>query len=169
METKITTYRDYHEISHTMRFPFNESINLEKVKYASPNAILKSKDIREYFISALQARIGACTSQLFKNYNNVIHVSEYQIEFVIKSENKIHPYNIPSVNVMNKMIKWLETGNCNVDSAPCGGWEQLGKALYWVEKEKWTVIIEGISVKVSFEDLISMIFILHNTQIPVSL
>ena len=162
MKTKITTYREngYHEISHTMRFPFNDEINLDKVRYVSLKDILKSEEIREYLSNALQARIGACTSQLFKNYNNVIRTSEYYIQFILKSSNKIHSYNIPTVNAMNDMIKWLNEGGCNIAASPQAGWEQLIKALYWVDKptEEWTVLIEGIPVKVSFGDLISAVW-----------
>ena len=161
MEAKITT------------FHFSENkIIPEKAVRLNYQQILASKEIRNFLILALKSRIEACTSQLFKNYNNVVHTSEHQIEFVIQSANKIHSYNIPSVNCMNNMIEWVSMYSPNYDiiDAPQGGWEQLGKALYWVEKpeKEFTIYLEKMPVKVSFGDIISLVWMAHSTQIGIN-
>ena len=88
----------------------------------------------EVCVRALEARMDACVSMLFRNRNNVVISNEYQVIFK-KSNGHYHAFNHPSFKAMEEFKEYLEYGAWT-SYKPQQVWvRQLLKALYWIPEE----------------------------------
>lgn len=86
-------------------------------------------------ILALQMRMDACVSMLFRNRNNIIKSDECQVVFK-KNNGQIHSFNYPSFEAMEHILKQFEEGDwCGIRENPIGV-RQLLKALYWIPESE---------------------------------
>lgn len=88
----------------------------------------------EVCIRALEARMDACVSMLFRNRNNVVISNEFQVVFK-KSNGHYHAFNHPSFKAMEEFKEYLMNGYWT-SYKPEQAWvQQLLKALYWIPEE----------------------------------
>lgn len=88
----------------------------------------------EVCIRALETRMDACVSMLFRNRNNVVVSNKHQVIFK-KANGQYHAFNHPSFNAMEAMKEYLENGNWKLYRPGQSGVQQLQKALYWIPEE----------------------------------
>lgn len=88
----------------------------------------------EVCIRALESRMDACVSMLFRNRNNVVVSNQFQIIFK-KANGQYHAFNHPSFRAMEAMKEYLENGNWKLYRPGQSGVQQLQKALYWIPEE----------------------------------
>ena len=88
----------------------------------------------EVCIRALEARMDACVSMLFRNRNNVVISNECQVIFK-KSNGQYHSFNHPSFKAMEAMKEYLEKGDWKLGKPEQAWVRQLLKALYWIPEE----------------------------------
>lgn len=88
----------------------------------------------EVLIKALNMRMDACVSMLFRNRDNVIKSNSTAVWFK-KKNGHIHEFNFNSFDVMNNMIQYLSHGCWNSVLEDKVGIYQLLKALYWIPEE----------------------------------
>jgi hypothetical protein len=145
LDLSLVTVREKHsEFTHTFIIPFKK--NTTPVRPITFEQIFEA--YRDLIIEALQARMNACVSMLYRNIDRVIYSDEYCVQFARK-DGTIHSFNHPSYKVMEETINHLNVENyCLIGKANC---DQIAKALYWIEKPSSP--INGIS----FGNLISCI------------
>ena len=85
-------------------------------------------------IKALELRMDACVSMLFRNRNNVVKANEDQIVFK-KKNSLLHSFNHQSFQAMERMVDDLQKGNWKCVKENYIGCFQLLKALYWIPEE----------------------------------
>lgn len=131
---KVYTENKYSEFTTFFRIPFNK---------VDPATIFTGKTDRwkevfsawsEVCIRALEARMDACVSMLFRNRNNIVVSNEFQIIFK-KSNGQYHAFNHPSFRAMEEFKEYLENGNWKLYKPEQAWVRQLLKALYWIPEE----------------------------------
>ena len=131
---KVYTENKYSEFTTFFRIPFNK---------VDPTTILTCKTDRwkeifsawsEVCIRALDTRMDACVSMLFRNRNNIVVSNEFQIIFK-KSNGKYHDFNHPSFRAIDVSKEYLENGNSKLYKPEQAWVRQLLKALYWIPEE----------------------------------
>ena len=124
----------YSEFTTFFRIPFNK---------VDPATICTGKTDRwkevlsawfKVCIRALEARMDACVSMLFRNRNNIVISNEFQIIFK-KSNGQYHAFNHPSFKAMEDFKEYLENGNWKLYKPEQAWVRQLLKALYWIPEE----------------------------------
>ena len=126
---KVNSENKYSEFTTLFRIPFKEKSFI----YADTSyQILESW--KDTCIKALEMRMDACISMLFRNRNNVLLSNEIQIVFR-KSNGQLHSFNHSSFQAMEKMINDLKEENLNRVTNNKLGITQLLKALYWIPEE----------------------------------
>ena len=85
-------------------------------------------------IRALELRMDACVSMLFRNHNNVVVSNEHQVIFK-KANGQYHAFNHPSFKAMEEFKEYLENGNWKLYKPEQAWVRQLLKALYWIPEE----------------------------------
>ena len=88
----------------------------------------------EVCILALNMRMDSCVSMLFRNKDNILIANECQVVFR-KANGQIHAFNHPSFNAMERMVKYLQSGNWEAVKSEVQGVRQLLKALYWIPED----------------------------------
>lgn len=88
----------------------------------------------EVLIKALNMRMDACVSMLFRNRDNVIKSNSDAVWFK-KNNGHIHSFNFYSFDAMNNMIQDLSHGCWGRVLENKVGLCQLLKALYWIPEE----------------------------------
>ena len=131
---KVYTENKYSEFTTFFRIQFNK---------VDPATIFTGKTDRwkevfsawsEVCIRALDTRMDACVSMLFRNRNNIVVSNEFQIIFK-KSNGKYHAFNHPSFRAMEDFKEYLENGNWKLYKPEQAWVRQLLKALYWIPEE----------------------------------
>jgi hypothetical protein len=133
-EAKVFAENKYAEFTTLFRIPFKET-PYEEV-YGNRKHVWKDLlgSWAEVCILALNMRMDSCVSMLFRNKDNILISNEYQVVFR-KSNGQIHSFNHPSFNVMERMVKYFQTGNWEAIKHEKHGIRQLLKALYWIPED----------------------------------
>lgn len=82
-------------------------------------------------ILALEMRMDACVSMLFRNRDNVIYADEQRVVFK-KNNGQIHSFNHPSFVAMQEIVEQFKQSDWSAISRNPAGVRQLLKALYWI-------------------------------------
>ena len=131
---KVFSENKYSEFSTIFRIQFN---NVDPATVFQGNTD-RWKDVlsswSEVCIRALEARMDACVSMLFRNRNNVVISNEFQVIFK-KSNGQLHSFNHPSFRAMEEFKEYLEVRNWKLYKPDQAWVRQLLKALYWVPEE----------------------------------
>ena len=132
---KVYSENRYSEFTTLFRVPFKET-PLEEVYGNKENL---SRDLlgswADTCITALNMRMDACVSMLFRNKDNILISNECQVVFR-KANGQIHAFNHPSFQAMERMIKQFKHGDWNSIKHDNLGIRQLQKALYWITEEQ---------------------------------
>ena len=124
----------YAEFTTLFRIPFNN---------VDPSTICTGKTDRwkevlsawsEVCVRALEARMDACVSMLFRNRDNVVVSNKFQVIFK-KANGQYHSFNHPSFKAMEAMKEYLEKGDWKLGKPEQAWVRQLLKALYWIPEE----------------------------------
>lgn len=124
----------YAEFTTLFRIPFN---NVDPSTIFTGNRDLWRKVLSawlEVCIRALEARMDACVSMLFRNRDNVVVSNKFQVIFK-KSNGQYHSFNHPSFKAMEDMKEYLEKGDWKLGKPEQAWVRQLLKALYWIPEE----------------------------------
>lgn len=134
LKSSATVYSEnrYSEFTTLFRIPFKEG--------EVPRNHHMWKDLlgswQKTCLLALQMRMDACVSMLFRNRDNIIMSNEFQVVFK-KSNGHIHSFNHMSFAAMQEIYTQFEKGYWGEISRNPQGVRQLLKALYWIpEKER---------------------------------
>ena len=111
----------------------------------------------DLIITAIEARREACLDMLMRNLNNIVSNDGIQVTFK-KNNGTYHTFNVPSYEAMEDIIDFMRKGDFK--SLNHAHFDQIAKALYWVEKP--TSDRNGIS----FGNLISCIMEIVALGIP---
>ena len=130
--SSAVVYREnkYAEFTTLFRIPFKEG-DVEYNTHAWKDLIGAWSDV---CIKALNARMDACVSMLFRNRENVIKADDYQVVFK-KANGQLHSFNHCSFSNMEEMVTILKQGEWNLLKDFPNGVAQLRKALYWISEE----------------------------------
>ena len=124
----------YAEFTTLFRIPFN---NVDPSTIFTGNRDLWRKVLSawlEVCIRALEARMDACVSMLFRNRDNVVVSNKFQVIFK-KANGQYHSFNHPSFKAMEDMKEYLEKGDWKLGKPEQAWVRQLLKALYWIPEE----------------------------------
>lgn len=130
----VDSENKYAEFTTFFRIPFN---NVDPASIFTGNRDLWRKVLSawlEVCIRALEARMDACVSMLFRNRNNIVVSNQYQVIFK-KSNGQYHSFNHPSFKAMEAMKEYLEKGDWKLGKPEQAWVRQLLKALYWIPEE----------------------------------
>ena len=130
--------------THQFKVPFKKCDNLDLIsKHISYKTVLE--EFSDILQQALIMRMDACVDMLSRNLFNIILSNEHRIVFK-KNDGSIHSFNHVSFNIMEEAVKLLQEKEYDLLLKP--HYEQMLKALYWVEKP-------SDRKNISFGDLIS--------------
>lgn len=130
---KVYTENQYSEFTTLFRIPFKPN-NGEYVHNRNMWRDLIGSWSKTCIL-ALEMRMDACVSMLFRNRDNVIMSDEFQVVFK-KSNGQIHAFNHQSFKTMQDMVKALQFGELESVRTNKLGIRQLQKALYWISEEE---------------------------------
>ena len=85
----------------------------------------------EVIIAALTARREACLDMLTRNIDNIVHNDGQQIIFK-KNNGSYHTFNVHTYEAMDDAIAFMGKGDFK--SLKKMHYDQITKALYWIEK-----------------------------------
>jgi hypothetical protein len=128
---KVYSDNHYAEFTTLFRIPFKEGNVDEYVKFDWRDLL---GSWQETCILALNMRIDACVSMLFRNRENIIYANEHEICFK-KNNGMLHTFRHASFKVMEDMVKALQHGEWEFIKDFPAGVAQLRKALYWIPEE----------------------------------
>lgn len=150
---KVYQENQYAEFTTLFRIPFKESDGsvLEKI---TPSEIIEAWS--EVLISALESRMDALVSILFRNRNNVTYADASLIQFK-KNNGQIGYFSHHAFEVMENSLKalkqrdWRGVLSCGVAA------EQLLHALYWIPEDmkkdrgiiSFTMLIDQLMCRMS--------------------
>lgn len=133
---KVYNENKYAEFTTLFRVPFKET-SLEEV-YGNKEKNMW-RDLLDSWadtcITALNMRMDACVSMLFRNKDNIMISNEVQVVFR-KANGQVHSFNHPSFQAMERMIRQFQHGDWNSIKHDNQGIRQLQKALYWITEEQ---------------------------------
>lgn len=116
--------------THQFKIPFKECSDPELlVSRVDYKTVLRAYS--DVIIDALNKRMESCMDMLSRNIFNVILSDECRVVFR-KSNGMLHSFNYPSFERMEEAIDLIDGGN--YDELLKAHYEQILKALYWVEK-----------------------------------
>ena len=124
----------YAEFTTLFRIPFN---NVDPSTIFTGNRDLWRKVLSawsEVCTRALEARMDACVSMLFRNRDNVVVSNKFQVIFK-KANGQYHSFNHPSFKAMEVMKEYLEKDIWKLGKPEQAWVRQLLKALYWIPEE----------------------------------
>lgn len=116
------------KFTHTFKVPFKKSEGFIPIHVSIFKVIDTFSDV---IIEALEKRMEACVDMLSRNLFNVVESDEYHILFK-KEDGSYHSFNHPSFRVMQEAINWIKEEQTK--SLTKVHYDQIVKALYWVEK-----------------------------------
>lgn len=128
---KVYQENQYAEFTTLFRIPFKESDGtaLERV---TPSEIIAAWS--EVLIFALESRMDALVSILFRNRNNVTYADAALIQFK-KSNGQIGYFSHPSFMVMEDTLKALKQRDWGGVLHRAGAVSQMLQALYWIPED----------------------------------
>lgn len=116
--------------THQFKIPFKKCDTLDLIsKHISYKTVLG--EFSDILQQALIMRMDACVDMLSRNLFNIILSNEHRIVFK-KNDGSIHSFNHVSFNIMGEAVKLLQEKKYDLLLKP--HYEQMLKALYWVEK-----------------------------------
>ena len=124
----------YAEFTTLFRIPFN---NVDPSTIFTGNRDLWRKVLSAWLdvcIRALEARMDACVSMLFRNRDNVVVSNKFQVIFK-KANGQYHSFNHPSFKAMEAMKEYLEKGAWKFGNPEQAWVRQLPQALYRIPEE----------------------------------
>ena len=129
-EVSVEVFVDnrYSKFTHTFKVPFKKSEGFIPIHVSIFKVIDTFSDV---IIEALEKRMEACVDMLSRNLFNVVESDEYHILFK-KEDGSYHSFNHPSFRVMQEAINWIKEDQ--IKSLKKVHYDQIAKALYWVEK-----------------------------------
>jgi hypothetical protein len=129
---KVYSDNHYAEFTTLFRIPFKEGNVDEYVKFDWRDLL---GSWQETCILALNMRMDACVSMLFRNRENIVYANEHEICFK-KNNGMLHTFRHASFKVMEDMVKALQFGEWEFIKHSPDGVAQLRKALYWIPEEE---------------------------------
>ena len=150
---KVYQENQYAEFTTLFRIPFKESDGtaLERV---TPSEIIEAWS--EVLISALESRMDALVSILFRNRNNVTYADASLIQFK-KSNGQIGYFSHSSFEIMENSLKALKQRDWGGVVYIAGAAKQMLQALYWIPEDmkkdrcniSFTMLIEELMYRAS--------------------
>lgn len=137
-----------------VKVPFMEPISENRRRIDYFDVIGTYADL---IIKAIEDRREACLDMLMRNLDNIVSNDGIQVTFK-KNNGTHHTFNVPSYEAMEDIIDFMRKGDFK--SLNHAHFDQIAKALYWVEKP--TSDRNGIS----FGNLISCIMEIVMFGIP---
>ena len=128
MNVEVFANERYSKFTHTFKVPFKK---LEEPIHAHVSIFKVVTTFSDVIIEALEKRMEACVDMLSRNLFNVVESDEYHILFK-KEDGSYHSFNHPSFRVMQEAINWIKEDQ--IKSLKKVHYDQIAKALYWVEK-----------------------------------
>ena len=129
-ELNIEVFVDnkYSKFTHTFKVPFKKLEEPIQARMSIHKVINTFSDV---IIEALEARMEACVDMLSRNLFNIVESDEHHIMFK-KEDGSYHSFNHPSFKFMQEAVLLLrEEKSERLDKIH---YDQIAKALYWVEK-----------------------------------
>jgi hypothetical protein len=130
--SKVHSDNHYAEFTTLFRIPFKEGNVDEYIKFDWRD-LLGSWQVT--CILALNMRMDACVSMLFRNRENIIYANEHEICFK-KNNGMLHTFRHASFKHMEDMVGALQHGEWEFIKDFPAGVAQLRKALYWIPEEE---------------------------------
>ena len=128
---KVYQENQYAEFTTLFRIPFKESDGTA-LKGVTSSEIIEAWS--EVLISALESRMDALVSILFRNRNNVTYADASLIQFK-KSNGQIGYFSHYSFEVMENSLKALKQRDWKSVIYTAGAASQMLQALYWIPED----------------------------------
>ena len=128
LNVEVFVNNKYSKFTHTFKVPFKE---LEEPITAHITHLSVLDTFSDVIINALEARMESCVDMLSRNLFNVVESNEYHILFK-KDDGSYHSFNHYSFWNMQEAIRLINEGKGK--DLGKGHFDQIIKALYWVEK-----------------------------------
>ena len=150
---KVYQENQYAEFTTLFRIPFKESDGSVLTKEITPSEIIEAWS--EVLISALESRMDALVSILFRNRNNVTYADASLIQFK-KSNGQIGYFSHYSFEVMENSLKALKQRDWKGIIYTAGAASQMLQALYWIPEDmkkdrcniSFTMLIEELMCRI---------------------
>lgn len=128
VDVKVFADNKYSKFTHTFKVPFKKLEEPIQVRMSVFKVIDTFSDV---IIQALEERMESCVDMVSRNLFNIVESNEYYILFK-KDDGSYHSFNHPSFKAMQEAVLLLKDGRSRELGKP--DYEQILKALYWVEK-----------------------------------
>lgn len=128
LNVEVFTDEKYSKFTHTFKVPFKKLEEPIQVRMSIFKVIDTFSDV---IISALEARMESCVDMMSRNIFNIVESNEHHILFR-KDDGSYHSFNHASFKVMQEAINLIKEGKVIKLVKP--DYDQILKALYWVEK-----------------------------------
>jgi hypothetical protein len=128
---KVYSDNHYAEFTTLFRIPFKEGNVDDYIKFDWRDLLGSWK---ETCILALNMRMDACVSMLFRNRENIVYANEHEVCFK-KNNGMLHTFRHVSFRNMEDMVTALQHGEWSFIKDFPNGVAQLRKALYWIPEE----------------------------------
>lgn len=129
---KVYQENQYAEFTTFFRIPFKESDGSVSIKGSTSSEIIEAWS--EVLISALESRMDALVSILFRNRNNVTYADASLIQFK-KSNGQIGYFSHYSFEVMENSLKALKQRDWEGVIYIPGAAKEMLQALYWIPED----------------------------------
>lgn len=128
---KVIKEDKFAEFTTLFRIPFKEGNTDDYIKLDWRDLLGSWSDT---CILALNMRMDACVSMLFRNRENIIYANEHEVCFK-KNNGMLHTFRHASFKNMEDMVEALQFGKWEFIKDFPNGVAQLRKALYWIPEE----------------------------------
>jgi hypothetical protein len=129
---KVYQENQYAEFTTLFRIPFKESDGSVSTSGITPSYIIEAWS--EVLISALESRMDALVSILFRNRNNVTYADASVIQFK-KSNGQVGYFSHHSFEVMENSLKSLKQRDWRGVIYTAEAAQQMLQALYWIPED----------------------------------
>lgn len=128
---KVYVDDKFAEFTTLFRIPFKEGNVDDYIKFDWKDLLGSWADT---CILALNMRMDACVSMLFRNRENIVYANEHEVCFK-KNNGMLHTFCHTSFKAMEAMVKYLQFGEWGFIKDFPAGVAQLRKALYWIPED----------------------------------
>lgn len=128
LNVEVFTNERYSKFTHTFRVPFKKLEEPIQIRTSVFKVIDTFSDV---LIKALEERMEACVDMVSRNMFNIIESNEYHIIFK-REDGSYHSFHHISFNNMQEAVLLLKDGKARELGKI--HYDQILKALYWVEK-----------------------------------
>ncbi len=128
LNVEVFVDNKYSKFTHTFKVPFKKLEEPIQARMSIYKVITTFSDV---IINALEARMESCVDMLSRNLFNVVESNEYHILFK-KDDGSYHSFNHASFKVMQEAVLLIKDGKARELGKV--HYDQITKALYWVEK-----------------------------------